>query len=228
MRLWPDRGMAGPVTQTASLRLAIPRGNLFEPTLDLLEKVGFKVGELRENDRKLVFETGEGRAIITTRPADVPTYVEYGASDVGIVGKDVLLEYRRNVYELLDLGYGKCRIVFAAPAGRDPEAEELRHLGVMRVASKYPNITREYFESLGKQVEVIDLRGSIELAPQVDLAEGIVDLTSTGETLRQNNLEERAEIAVCSARLIANRVSHKLKGGLVDGLAERLKQAAGR
>ena len=207
------------------LRIAIPRGNLFIPTLDLLETVGFHVAELRDNDRKLVFEVGEGREIITTRPADVSAYVEYGASDVGFVGKDVLLEYDRNVYELLDLGYGGCRVVLATPEGYDLESEELRRLGVMRVASKYPNITRRYFEEQGMQVEVVDLRGSIELAPQVDLAESIVDLTSTGVTLRENNLVERAEIASCSTRLIANRVSYKLKSATIDQLARRLIEA---
>jgi len=211
---------------TTSLRMAVPRGALFESSLDLLEKVGFNVAEVRENDRKLVFEVGEGRTIITTRPSDVPTYVEYGASDVGIVGKDVLLEHKRNVYELVDLGFGACRIVYATPGDRDPENEELKHLSIMRVASKYPNITRSYFESLGKQVEVIELRGSIELAPSVDLAEGIVDLVSSGETLKQNSLVERKEIAKCSARLIANRVSHKLKAKLIDDLAIRLKEAS--
>ena len=210
--------------ESRSLRLAVPRGNLLGPTLDLLERVGFDVSELRLNDRKLVFEVGEGRTIVTMRPSDVPTYVEYGASDVGIVGKDILLEHRRNVYELLDLGYGGCRVVYATPAGRAPEDEELRRLGVMRVASRYPNITRRYFEGLGKQVEVIELHGSIELAPQVDLAESIVDLVSSGKTLRENNLVERAEIARCSARLIANRVAHKLKAGMIDELARRLKE----
>jgi ATP phosphoribosyltransferase len=209
---------------TTFLRLAVPRGSLLAPTLDFLEKVGFDISELRYHKRKLVFTIGEGRSIITTRPTDVPTYVEYGAADVGIVGKDVLLEHRHNVYEILDLGYGSCRIVYATPADRDPEKEELRHLGEMRVATKYPNVTRSYFESLGKQVEVIELRGSIELAPQVDLADGIVDLTSTGETLKENNLVERAQIAECSARLIANRVSHKLKAKVIDELARRLKE----
>ena len=209
-----------------SLRIAVPRGNLFNDTIDLLEKIGFDVGEIRANERKLTFEVGVGRTIITTRPADVPTYVEYGAADVGIVGKDVLLEYQRNVYELVDLGYGRCRIVFATPAGRDSQ-EELKHLGVMRVATKYPNVARRFFEEQGKQVEVIELRGSIELAPQVDLAEAIVDLTATGETLRENNLIEQAEIAVCTARLIANRVSHKLKAGMIDELARRLEDLTG-
>lgn len=206
------------------LRIAIPRGHLFADTLDLLQRVGFDVEELRTNERKLVFELGEGRTVITARPADVLTYVEYGAADVGIVGKDVLLEYRRNVYELLDLGYGRCRMVYAAPEGHDPEAEELKRLGAMRVATKFPRVTESFFEENGKQVEVIGLRGSIELAPQVDLADGIVDLTATGETLKENNLAEKAEIGVITARLIANRVSHKLKAGLIDELAKRLRE----
>ena len=205
----------------------MPRGGLFAGSLDVLEKVGFDVSELRANDRKLTFDVGEGRTIITTRPSDVPVYVEYGAADVGIVGKDVLLEHERNVYELADLGFGGCRVVYATPSGRDPEEEELKHLGIMRVATKFPNITRAYFEGQGKQVETIELKGSIELAPQVDLAEGIVDLTASGETLRENNLVERAEIAVCSARLIANRVSHRLKADMINELARRLKEVTG-
>lgn len=217
--------MEGQPKDINTLRIAVPRGNLLGPTLDMLEQVGFEVGELRTNDRKLVFEVAPGREIITTRPTDVPVYVEYGAADVGIVGKDVLLEKRRKLYELLDLGYGRCRIVYATPEGRDPETEELKHLGIMRVASKYPNITRGFFEGRGKQVEVIPLRGSIELAPQVDLAEGIVDLASSGETLRQNRLVEREIIAECSARLVANRVAHKLKAGLIDELVARMKKA---
>jgi ATP phosphoribosyltransferase len=216
--------MSGSPLDPGTLKLAVPRGSLFKDSLDMLQRIGFDVGELRANDRKLTFEVGEGRIIIATRPSDVPTYVEYGAADAGIVGKDVLLEHKRNVYELLDLGYGACRVVYATPSDRDPEDDELKHLGVMRVATKFPNITRAYFEGLGKQVEIIELRGSIELAPQVDLAEGIVDLTASGETLRENNLVERAGIAVCTARLIANRVSYKLKAGMINELARRLKE----
>lgn len=216
--------MTGSPLANTELRIAIPRGNMLITTLDLLEAIGFNVAELRGNDRKMVFTVGEGRTIITTRPGDVPTYVEYGAADVGIVGKDVLLEHKRNVYELLDLGFGCCRIVYATREGRDPVESELKHLGVMRVASKYPNITKGYFESRGKQVDVIDLRGSIELAPQVDLADAIVDLTSTGETLKQNNLVVRDEVAVCTARLIANRVSYKLKADMIDKLVQHLEE----
>lgn len=213
--------------RNVSLRIAVPRGSLFKESLDRLQTVGFDVREVRQNDRKLVFELTDGRTIITTRPSDVITYVEYGAADVGIVGKDVILEQQRNVHELVDLGFGGCRIVYAIPDGHDPEAGELRRLGAMRIATKMPNITRRFFESRGQQVEIIPLRGSIELAPQVDLAEGIVDLVASGVTLRENNLVERAEIATCTARLIANRVSHKLKAGLIDELARRMVEAAG-
>lgn len=215
-----------PITNQ-ELRIAVPRGSLLKDSLDLLERVGFDVNEVRSNDRKLVFQVGENRKVITTRPADVPTYVEYGAADAGIVGKDVLLEHRRNVYELVDLGFGRCRIVYATPEGRDPEQEELRPLGAMRIATKLPNIARAYFENAGKQVEIIPLRGSIELAPQVDLAEGIVDLTATGETLAANRLVIREEIVVTTARLIANRVSHKLKAGMIDELARRTAELTG-
>jgi ATP phosphoribosyltransferase len=210
--------------KTTDLKLAIPRGSLMDSSLDLLDRAGFKVTELRGDQRKLVFEVGEGRTIITTRPSDVPVYVEYGAADAGIVGKDVLMEGSRNVYEVLDLGFGRCRIVYAVAEGREPEAEELRHLGEMRIATRYPEITRRYFEAMGIQVDVIDLRGSIELAPQVDLADGIVDLTSSGETLRQNRLVEKAQIASCSARLIANRVSFKLKAEMLDKLRLRFEE----
>lgn len=212
---------------TTELRLAVPRGNLLGPTLELLEDAGFNMDEIRSNDRKLVFELGEGRSMITTRPSDVPAYVEYGAADVGIVGKDVLLEQRCEIYELLDLGYGRCRIVYATQDNGFEPGKEIWQTGVMRVASKYPEVTRRYFEGLGQQVEITELRGSIELAPQVDLAEGIVDLTSSGETMRQNDLVERAEIAVCTARLVANRVSFKLKADMIDKLVKRLAGITG-
>lgn len=210
--------------KTTDLKLAIPKGSLLEPSLELLDRAGFKVDELGGGERRLVFKVGEGRTIITARPSDVPVYVEYGAADAGIVGKDVLMEEDRSVYELLDLGFGRCRIVYAVNEDRDPEERELGHLGQMRIATRYPRVTRRYFEGLGKQVDVIDLRGSIELAPQVDLADGIVDLVSSGETLKQNRLAEKAQIASCSARLIANRVSFKLKAEMLDKLMHRFEE----
>jgi ATP phosphoribosyltransferase len=202
------------------LRIAVPRGTLFGDTLDLLDKLGIDTAEVRENDRKLLFEEA---GIVTMRPSDVPTYVEAGAADLGITGKDVLLEQpEREVYELLDLGYGQCEMVLATVAGEDRAAEALRRLGVVRIATKYPRIAAGHFLRTGRQAEIVEVKGSVELAPLTGLVEGIVDLTATGKTLRENGLVVREQIAVCSARLIANRVAHKLKAPLIDDLLERL------
>jgi ATP phosphoribosyltransferase len=183
---------------------------------------------LRSNDRKLLFQE---LGVITMRPSDVPTYVEAGAADLGITGKDVLLEQEhtgtsdgaRPVYELRDLGYGRCTMVLATAAGEDPAAEALRRLGVVRVATKYPRLTARYFEDTGRQAEIVEVKGSVELAPLTGLAEAIVDLTATGTTLQENNLVVREQIVECSARLIANPVAHKLKAAAVDELLERLR-----
>jgi ATP phosphoribosyltransferase len=158
------------------------------------------------------------------RPSDVPTYVEAGAADVGITGKDVLAEQsERDVYELVDLGYGGCRMVFASVEGEDRAAEALRRLGVVRVATKYPKIASRFFERTGRQAEIVEVKGSVELAPLTGLVEGIVDLTATGSTLRENGLVIREEIMVSTARLIANPVSHKLKAAEIDSLVERIR-----
>ena len=210
-----------------TLRIAICRGAIFEETALLLERVGFDLSEVRANTRKLIFDTADGTRFITTRPTDVPTYVENGAADVGFVGKDVLLEAGKNVYEVLDLGIGRCRMVFATPAGVDRSMESLRHLGTFRVATKYPNVTREFFQERGISPEIIKLHGSIELAPLVGLAEGIVDLTSTGTTMRENDLEERFQLHECTARMIVNRVSHKMLGRQVSELGQALRSAMG-
>ena len=205
------------------LKLAVPRGALLRETLDVLDGLGVDTREVRENDRKLLFEDV---GIITMRPSDVPTYVEAGAADIGITGKDVLAEQsERAVYELLDLGFGPCRMVFATVAGEDPAAEALRRLGVMRIATKYPKIAAAYFERTGRQAEIVEVKGSVELAPLAGLVEGIVDLTATGTTLRENGLVIREEIAASTARLIANPVAHKLKAGAIDALVERIRAA---
>ena len=203
------------------LRLAVPRGTLMGPTLDLLDRLGADTAEVRANDRKLLFEDA---GIVTMRPSDVPTYVEAGAADIGITGKDVLAEQsERRVYELLDLGYGACRMVFATVDGEDTAAEALRRLGVMRVATKYPKLAAAYFERTGRQAEIVEVKGSVELAPLAGLVEGIVDLTATGTTLRENGLVIREEIAPSTARLIANPVAHKLKAAAIDGVLERIR-----
>jgi ATP phosphoribosyltransferase len=175
---------------------------------------------VRENERKLLFEEA---GIVTMRPSDVPTYVEAGAADLGITGKDVLMEHvEREVYELVDLRYGACTMVLATAAGEDRAAEALRRLGVMRIASKYPRVAARHFLDTGRQAEIVEVKGSVELAPLTGLAEGIVDLTATGSTLRENGLVVREEIARCTARLIANPVAHKLKAAAIDALLERL------
>jgi ATP phosphoribosyltransferase len=202
------------------LRIAVPRGALFSQTLDLLDRLGLDTSEVRGNDRKLLFEES---GIITMRPSDVPTYVEAGAADLGITGKDVLMEQsERELYELLDLGYGECTMVLATTAGEDRTAEALRRLGVMRIATKYPKIAARHFLETGRQAEIVEVKGSVELAPLTGLVEGIVDLTASGATLRENGLVVREEIVRCTARLIANPVAHKLKAETIDALLERL------
>jgi ATP phosphoribosyltransferase len=214
------------------LTIAVPRGALFEGTVDLLASLGVDTEELRTNDRKLLFED---IGVVTMRPSDVPTYVEAGAADIGVTGKDVLLEQLahapgergRDVYELLDLGFGRCTMVLASKAGPDPEydpaLESLRRLGVMRVATKYPRIAARYLEETGRQGEIVEVKGSVELAPLTGMVDAIVDLTATGTTLRENNLVVREEIVVCTARLIANPVAHKLKAAQMDELLEQLR-----
>ncbi len=202
------------------LRVAVPRGALLAGTLDLLDRVGIPTAEVRGNDRKLLFEAS---GIVTMRPSDVPTYVEAGAADLGITGKDVLMEQsEREVYELADLGYGGCTMVLASTAGEDRAVEALRRLGVVRIATKYPRIAAAHFLATGRQAEIVEVKGSVELAPLTGLAEAIVDLTATGTTLRENGLVVREEIAHCTARLIANRVAHKLRAAEIDALLERI------
>ena len=205
------------------LKLAIPRGALWEPTLDALDAIGVDTSEMRGDSRSLVF-AADGLTLVTMRPSDVPTYVEAGAADLGITGKDVLLEQPdRIVYEILDLGYGACRMVLAGRRGDASLGESERRLGAMRIATKYPRIAERHFEETGRQAEVIDVKGSVELAPLVGLADGIVDLVATGRTLEENGLEVLEEIVDCTARLVVNRVSHKLRAAEVDDVVERLR-----
>jgi len=215
----------GPIRTRMSgpLKLAIPRGALWGETLDALDGIGVDTSEMRGDSRSLVFSV-DGMTLVTMRPSDVPTYVEAGAADMGITGKDVLMEQRdRVVYEILDLGYGACRMVLAGRKGDKSLGESERRLGAMRIATKYPRMATAYFEETGRQVEVIEVKGSVELAPLAGLADGIVDLVDTGRTMRENGLEVREEIAVCTARLVANRVAHKLRASEVDDLVSRLR-----
>ena len=217
-----------PAKPEGPLKLAVPRGALFGETLDILDGAGIDTAAVRGDSRSLIFETDE-MTLVTMRPSDVPTYVEAGAADVGITGKDVLLEQAdRVVYELLDLGFGKCRMVLAGRRGDERMGESQRRLGMMRIATKYPRIAEQYFESTGRQIELIEVKGSVELAPLIGLGDGIVDLVATGRTLEENDLEVREEIVSCTARFVANRVAHKLRAAEVDELTAKLREAAAR
>ena len=208
------------------LVIAVPRGALMSGSVDRLEAAGLDVAEIRVNDRKLLFaDVG----VVTMRPSDVPTYVESGAADVGITGSDVLLEHpERQVFELADLDFGHCKMVVASEQGPDRAESALSRLGTIRVATKYPNIAAEYFEQTGRQVELVTVNGSVELAPLTGLAEAIVDLTASGATIRENGLVVREEIVDISARLIANRVSHRLKADAIERLSDLLTRFPSR
>lgn len=203
------------------ITLALSKGKLLPPTLELLKGVGYGREDLTPESRRLVYVyPKDGLTLLIVRPSDVPTYVEYGAADAGVVGKDVLLEQDRDVYEPLDLKFGHCRISLAALRGQ--EFRE-RLSSRVRVATKYPNITERYFNEKGIPVEIIKLYGSIELAPVVGLAERIVDLVSSGNTLRAHHLVEVEVIAESTARLIVNRASLKMKYGPITELIGKLK-----
>ena len=207
----------------SGLRVAVPKGAIFEAALAALGGAGLPVDVLRENGRRLVYRSGETEFFVS-RSSDVPVFVEYGAADVGIVGKDVLDEQRPNVMELRDLGTGACRMILAAPReSAETVRREISHAEVVRVATKFPNTARRYFESIGRQAEVIELHGSIELAPLVGLAECIVDLTATGTTLRENDLVVLDEISISTARLIANRGSYRLRHDQVSALLDAMR-----
>ena len=209
----------------SGLRVAVPKGAIFEDALAALGGAGLPVEVLRENERRLFYK-GEGAEFIVSRPSDVPVFVEHGAADVGIVGKDVLEEQRPNVMELRDLGTGACRMILAAPKQRAEEVQRaISHAEVVRVATKFPNTARRYFESLGRQAEIIELHGSLELAPLVGLSECIVDLTATGTTLRENDLVVLDEISRSTARLIANRGAYRLRHEEVAELLDAMRRS---
>jgi ATP phosphoribosyltransferase len=209
-----------------ALTLALPKGRLLGPALDILRSMG--LDGVDADSRKLIFsDEKHGLRFLILKPADVPTYVEYGAADMGIVGKDILLEQEPDVYEPLDLGFGFCRLVVAEPKELW-ERDDPSKWSWVRVATKYPVLTERYFSERGIQVEMVRLDGSIELAPLVGLADRIVDLVQSGETLRANGLVEVAEITRSTARLIVNRASLKTEYSPVSQLIERLKKQVAR
>ena len=205
------------------ITIALPKGKLFGLSTELLKKIGWTAEGLHEKSRKLVITNdAEKLKFIITKTADVPTYVENGAADIGIIGKDVILESGKDVYELLDLGFGKCHLMMAVPKDKKrPTLEDYSHT---RVATKFPHIAEKFFAGRGMQMEYIKLNGSIELGPIVGLSESIVDIVETGTTLRENNLEEIVHIMDATARLIANRVSYRLKFQRINNLVNELKK----
>jgi ATP phosphoribosyltransferase len=207
---------------TDTLAIALSKGKLLEPALDLFRRVGLAPKDASSDSRRLIFEhPASGTTLMIVRPSDVPTYVEYGAVDAGVVGADVLMEQATDVYEPLDLGFGACRLAVAAP--ESAVKRNGRHATRLRVATKYPNLTERYFTQKGIPIEIIKLYGSVELAPLVGLADRIVDLVSSGKTLRAHNLVVTDVITESTARLIVNRASLKLKHKRVTGLIEALR-----
>ena len=206
------------------LTVALGKGRLADKTMELFEKIGISCEEMKDKStRKLIFtdEKNKMRFFLAKSP-DVPTYVEYGAADIGVVGEDTILEENRRVYEVMDLGYGKCRMCVCGPA---QSRELLKHHEMIRVASKYPNIAKDYFYNTKHQtVEIIKLNGSIELAPIVGLSEVIVDIVETGSTLRENGLEVLEEVCPLSARMIVNPVSMRMESARIKDLLTRLRE----
>ncbi|MBE6924932.1 MAG: ATP phosphoribosyltransferase [Ruminococcaceae bacterium] len=194
------------------LNVALPKGRLGEKVYAMFEKAGFPCPSIKENNRKLIFENAEcGVRYFWVKPSDVAIYVERGAADIGVAGKDILLEYEPDIYELLDLQLGKCRMAVAAKAGfRDDTRRQLR------VATKFSNIAQNYYRSKGRDIDIIHLNGSIELAPILGLSDVIVDIVETGTTLKENDLLVYDNIVPISARLIANKSSYKFKGAEID------------
>ena len=205
------------------LTIALPKGKLFGLSADMFAKIGYTAEDLSEKSRKLIISNDDKKIrLIISKTADVPTYVEYGAADIGVIGKDVLLESGKDVYELLDLGFGRCHLMMAVH--KNQKRGKLMDYNHTRVATKFPHIAEGFFNSKGMQMEYIKLNGSIELGPIVGLSESIVDIVETGTTLRENNLEEIAYIMDATARLICNRVSFKLKFDRIHQMTEDLRK----
>ena len=202
------------------LNIALPKGRLGEKVYAMFEKAGYECPSIRENNRKLIFENEEKQVrYFWVKPSDVAIYVERGAADIGVAGKDILLEYEPDLYELLDLNVGKCRRAVAAPAGFHDDEER-----TLRVATKFSSIAANYYARLGREIDIIKLNGSIELAPILGLSDVIVDIVETGTTLRENNLAVIDNIVPISARLIANKASFQFKRAQIENIQYSLKE----
>ena len=204
------------------ITVALPKGKLFQRSVELLAKVGYSADNVTEDSRKLVISNEDSKVrFIITKTVDLPTYVEYGAADIGVTGKDIILEEGRKLYEVMDLGFGKCRMCVCGP---ESARELLQNNQLIRVATKYPNIAKDYFYNKKHQtVEIIKLNGSIELAPIVGLSEVIVDIVETGSTLRENGLNVLEEVCPLSARMVVNQVSMKMEDERIRKLITELR-----
>ncbi len=204
------------------IRIALTKGRLEKDTVGLFEKMGFDVSELRDKGRRLILTIpGQDIEVVLAKAADVITYVELGACDLGVVGKDTILEHGGKYFEIADLGFGKCRFALAGKKGTDFYGG----VGVKTVATKYPNVTRHFFESKRMDVDIVKIEGSVELAPLLRIADGIVDIVETGTTLKENGLEVIEDVVPISARLIVNTVSMKLKKDRIEELAEMMRKS---
>ncbi len=200
------------------LNVALPKGRLGEKVYDMFEKAGFECPSIKETGRKLIFENEEkGVRYFWVKPSDVAIYVERGSADIGVAGKDILLEYEPDIYELLDLGFGKCKMAVAAKKDFRDSGEK-----TLRVATKFSNIAKNYYSSIGRDIDIIHLNGSIEIAPILGLSDVIVDIVETGTTLKENNLCVTETIVPISARLIANKSSFKFKSENIEKIMESL------
>ena len=202
------------------LNVALPKGRLGEKVYAMFEAAGYECPSIKENSRKLIFENSEKQVrYFWVKPSDVSIYVERGAADIGVAGKDILLEYEPNVYELLDLDMGKCRMAVAAPKSFYDDG-----MRTLRVATKFTNIAARYYASIGREIDIIKLNGSIEIAPILGLSDVIVDIVETGTTLKENDLEVKTDILPISARLIANKASFKFKSAEIENIMRSMKE----
>lgn len=202
------------------LNIALPKGRLGEKVYAMFEKAGFECPSIKENNRKLIFENiDKGVRYFWVKPSDVSIYVERGAADIGVAGKDILLEYKPDIFELLDLDIGKCRMAVAAKKDFTDDMQK-----TLRVATKFSNITKNYYASKGRDIDIIHLNGSIEIAPILGLSDVIVDIVETGTTLKENDLEVKEEIVPISARLIANKSSFRFKSEEIEKILSEMKK----
>ncbi len=210
------------MSENKNLRIALTKGRLEKDTVGLFERIGFDVSQLKDKGRKLILSIpGQNIEVVLAKAADVITYVEHGACDIGVVGKDTILEYGGKYFEIADLGFGRCKFALAVKKGDDFYGG----YGVKTVATKYTNVTRNFFEQKKMDVDIVKIEGSVELAPLLGIADGIVDIVETGTTLKENGLEVYEDVVPISARLIVNTVSMKLKKESIDSLVEKMTKA---